>query len=471
VAPQSRILRVAASFLNVGCASLATFAAGVVAVRTLPVAVLGDYSVFASGFFLVTVVVTQLVHQPVEVQVLPYPRSERPQALRVSLPLGVGAGAVVGTVVAAISLLLLGPSPDRLMLAASTAALCVVSPTQDALRRMFYLAAAPSRAALLSTVHLAVTLLALGAGVVGGLPAALIPFGGLIVANVVSALIGLALVRRQVADRQGLRLDLRRVLASGGWLAYSGALFHLGGVMAALVVNRVAGPEAVGYAEAARIVAQPIVVLSFGISAILEPAAMEAIAEADVARARRYGPMLASAVIAAGVISLLLVGLPWSGNPLPAILPLAYQLEHLVPVTILATTMVNCNYVANGQLAAGGRHKAMAVTATLGNVSRLAAGLAAGSLGATAIPAGLALQGLVRSIGSRIVLRNLYRALTPRQPLLSPASGGRLSVRGTRSQDLPAPPPTGRLLPVGPVATVGPVRGRPVLAAVEDVAQ
>lgn len=411
---RSRFLRLSASFLDVGCASLATFAAGIAAVRTLPAAVLGDYSVFAASFFLVTVVITQLVHQPVEVQVLTSPRLERPRVLRISLPLGMAAGVVVGALVASLSLLLLGPSPEGLALAATTAALCVVSPTQDALRRMFYLAGTPPRAAIVSTVHLAVTLLTLVAGAVSGLEPALVPFGGLIVANIVSGLVGLTLVRAEISQPGGPEIDLRRVFRAGGWLAYSGSLFHLGGVAAALVVNRVAGPAAVGYAEAARTVAQPIVVLSFGVSAMLKPAAMEAIVEGNIARARRYGPIFAGAVISAGVVYLLLTGVPWAGNPLPSLLPLAYEIEYLVPVTILATTLVSCNYVANGQLAAGGRHKAMALIATLGNIPRLGVALAAGSLGAIAIPAGLALHGLVRSIGSRVVLRKLYKEFKPR---------------------------------------------------------
>jgi len=408
---RSRVLKLSASLLDVGCASLATFAAGIVAVRTLPPAVLGDYAVFASSFFLVTVVVTQLVHQPVEVQILPFPRSERPQALRVSLPLGLAAGAVIGTVVASISLLLVGSSPEGLTLAATTAGLCVVSPTQDALRRMFYMAGTPARAATVSVVHLAVTLLTLGAGAVAGLRPALLPFGGLIVANIVSGLVGVAMVRSEVAEREGLRLNLRHIFRSGGWLAYSGSLFHLGGLMAAIVVNWLAGPAAVGYAEAARTVAQPINVLAFGVLAVLKPGSMEAIAQADVARARRYGPVFAGAVVSAGMLYLLLTGFPWAGNPLPALLPLAYEIEYLVPVTILATTLVSCNYVAHGQLAAGGRHKGLALMATLGNIPRLGVALAAGTLGAIAIPAGLALHGMVRSIGSRFLLRAMYQEL------------------------------------------------------------
>lgn len=411
---RSRVLRLSAGLLDVGCASLATFAAGIVAVRTLPAAVLGDYSAFASSFFLVAVIITQLVHQPVEVQVLPYPRGERPQALRVSLPLGMAVGAVIGTVVAAISLLLVGPGPEGLTLAATTAALCAVSPTQDALRRMFYMAGTPPRAAMVSVVHLAVTILALVVGSLAEVPPALLPFGGLIVANVVSTLVGVAMVRRQVVDPNRLRLDLRRVFRSGGWLAYSASLFHLAAVIAAVVVNRVAGPAAVGYAEAARTVAQPINVLSFGVLSVLKPGSMEAIAQGNVARARRYGPVFAGAVASAGAVYLLVTGFPWAGNPLPALLPLAYEIEYLVPATILATTLVSCNYVAHGQLAAGGRHKALSLIATLGTIPRLGVALASGSLGAMAIPAGLAAHGLVRSIGSRILLRGMYRELRPR---------------------------------------------------------
>jgi O-antigen/teichoic acid export membrane protein len=76
------------------------------------------------------------------------------------------------------------------------------------------------------------------------------------------------------------------LMRSGRWLLAIEAITAGATFLASVIVTRLDTPEALGYAEAARIVGQPIFVLAVGLSAVLNPRAMEAGASRDRTAAR-----------------------------------------------------------------------------------------------------------------------------------------------------------------------------------------
>src|SRR5215210_6370062 len=102
-----------------------------------------------------------------------------------------------------------------------------------------------------------------------------IPFGALAFANVLSLTFGLVAAGRMTKPVQS-PVSFRSVMRSGRWLLLVGLLPTGSAFLAAVLVSRFSSTETLGYAEAARVLGQPILVLALGISASLGPRSMEA---------------------------------------------------------------------------------------------------------------------------------------------------------------------------------------------------
>jgi hypothetical protein len=108
-------------------------------------------------------------------------------------------------------------------------------------------------------------------------------------------------------------------MRSGRWLLAIEAITARATFLASVIVSRLDTPQALGYAEAARIVGQPIFVLAVGLSAVLNPRAMEAGAYRDRAAARRQAPRPAARRGRTAVRRS--HDCPWWGNPLARLVP------------------------------------------------------------------------------------------------------------------------------------------------------
>lgn len=207
---------------------------------------------------------------------------------------------------------------------------------------------------------------------------------------------------------------------SGRWLllvevATSGALF-----LSSTIITRLAGAEALGYAESARIVAQPLYVLTIGLSASLWPRSMEAAAGRSREAARRIARLTAAVMLVAGVLYGTVTVVPWWGNPLGTLIPQAYAIEGLVGLSVLGFMVVGLSFPPRTELIGAGLEKPLARVAVLAGVLQCAASFAALWMGAFARPLGVTLFATVLVLGCWRQLRMLYGA-----PALVPGAGSR----------------------------------------------
>jgi O-antigen/teichoic acid export membrane protein len=399
-----------AGLLDSATASLATFVVGVFAARTLEASVLGAYALAYGAIFLVGMIPTNLIFTPIEVEVVKRPRDQRLgyllHGLRVGFPLALlCALGVAAWVFFAPSNL--DPAAIR-ALTITSIAVAFASPLQDHVRRMLHTGGASGRAALVSSVQLVVAVGALVLGHLAEIPTAWLPFGALAAANMASLTVGaLTAVGTSTSETfEGLRFpDLVR---SGSWLVGSGSLAPLSGFIASAMVANLASAEALGHAEAARIVAQPVWVLAVGLSAVLGPRSIEAAQKRDHRAARHVSRIFSIALALLGFASVLWFGFAWVGNPFYQLVPVAYAVSGLVVFTILAELPRAWAFPFRSEVLGGGRERDLLAVEGGGALFKLAAGGGAPFVGAFAIPLGLLGMGFVRLVSCAAIARSIY---------------------------------------------------------------
>jgi O-antigen/teichoic acid export membrane protein len=387
-----------AGVVDAGCNSLATLVMGVYAARALAGPDLGAYALFFSAYVLAVVVPMQFVLVPAEIAALRVPGLERLAVLRQAGRVGV-AVALLAACGAALAAAAVATAPAGLLvaLAVTTAVSGVAAPLQDHLRRVLHLGGLSWHAALVSVllcVAMGAALLLLEAvGVAPGWR----PFGALALANVGSGAVGVVLIRRHLRLGTLPRLRIAGLARSGRWLvlvevATAGAMF-----VASALVNRLAGAEALGDAEAARIVAQPIFVLAQGLIAVLGPRLMEAGADRDRAHARVVSRSFVALLAAAGVLYGAITLVPWWGNPIGVLVPQAYDVAWLVGATVIATALFGLPFTVRGELVGAGWERRIFRAALAAAVVQCLAALTAAvdRVGPFARPLSLALFSVV----------------------------------------------------------------------------
>ncbi len=154
---------------------------------------------------------------------------------------------------------------------------------------MLHLSGASRIAALVSSVQfVAVAMAILVCKIAGVLSTWWVPLGALAFANLTSLSVG---VRHASRSESGPAtpavLRPEEIRRSGRWLALLGLLDAGTIFVVAAVVAKVAGAAALGYAEAARIAANPVMVLAWGLSAVLGPRSVRAGQERNAEQARQ----------------------------------------------------------------------------------------------------------------------------------------------------------------------------------------
>jgi hypothetical protein len=177
----------------------------------------------------------------------------------------------------------------------------------------------------------------------------------------------------------------------------------------AAVVLRIAGAAALGYAEAARIAANPVMVLAWGLSAVLGPRSVRAGRELNAEQARHISRTFAGILAAVGAASLALFTADWGGNPMAWLLPNAYVLPGLAGFSILA-------YLANGfgypfwwELLGGRLERSIAKAEIRASVVRTLLAGSAEFTHAYAVPLSLFGFGVARLVGFHRVRMVMYR--------------------------------------------------------------
>lgn len=405
---------IGAGLFDSGCASLATFAVGLYAARVFDPAILGAYALTFAAFTLASNMASQLVFVPCEVKSVSLRRRQRLTLLRRSLWIGVPITLLASLSVWAWLLFAESGTPYDVVVAltVSAVACAIVSPIQDHVRRMLHLGDASWAAAAVSGLQLA-GILALAAGAIASeIPAVWIPFGALAGANFLSLCLGLHLGwrMRDQATSPSIELPLIEALRSGRWLLSAVLLASGANFVAAGLVTQLASAAALGYAEAARICAQPIWVFVIGLRAVLGPRSMEAARGRDRARARRISQGFAWVVSVIGLGYATVTATEWWGNPLPELIPNAYVIPWLVLIWTLANIITGYQSSLRAELLGAGREAGIAMAETWASMARTLVSATAWWTGSLAMPAGFLVGAVVRWRGFRLRARRYYES-------------------------------------------------------------
>ena len=261
-------------------------------------------------------------------------------------------------------------------------------------------------------------------GTTAGVPLAWLPFGALVLANAISMVVGLWVVRRQLREAVPERLQFRELSKRGFWFVLNGAAPAVAGFLAAVAIAWLASPEDLGYAESARIVAQPVLVFAGGLTAVLAPRAMRAGLDRDGMQSRSTSRLYTALLLGGAAAYLLVVGWDWALNPVVQIVPSAYVLTGLVALTAVANTVAATTFLQGDELAGAGRERSLAAIAGVSSLFLLGGGLTAGFTGAYARSIGLIAGSSARFAIQRVALRRVYRDPAPTEATSSPSSRG-----------------------------------------------
>jgi hypothetical protein len=362
--------------------------------------------VIFSAFLVGSLLPGEIVYTPIQVSMISLAARERMGGIVHSLGKGIPP-ALLGTVFVLVAGGLIwwrsDPSAD-IELALTGILLTVISPMQDHLRRGFHIAERSWVAAAMSGAQLVAVALALLIMRSAAVDPAWAPLGSLVIANTISLSVGLLLSQRAWSVYPTSPI----VSVSGRWLAASSITAYGGTLVASVIMTLVAGPEIVGFAEAARVAAQPVLVVTTGVAAAMASRHLRAAAESDREAAMHVNRSFLLVVAVAGITYLFLAGFAWSLNPLFALMPSAYQITFLVPITILSNLVLSVTSPLRDQLIASNMEVQMAKIDFASLVIPAVVAATAGVTGAFARPYGIIGQNVFRTFRYRSVWRTAF---------------------------------------------------------------
>lgn len=411
-----------AGLLDAALASLASFIVTFYAARSLSSAELGTYALFFNAFIMAAVVSTQLLFSPAEIASLRYRGRRRLGLLEQSLRLGylpaIGA-AVVGTLAAVAGSV--GASGAVVAPLTATCVLCAaVSPVQDHVRRLLHFAGVSWRAAAMSVVQFVTVIASLLLLTRLRVPTPWLPFGALLIANVVSLSLGLILA----VDRHNYepleRMAVRDLFRSGRWLVLVGLTPPVAWFLSGVLLTHLVGAATLGFVEAARVVSMPVFVLTMGLSAVLAPRLMEAAAERRADRARRTSRPFRIMIVVSAVGYLLAVGFRWRFNPLLNVLPAAYVVQGVVALMIVGQALQGVTLPSRAELTGAGWVEVLFRLGVIASALVCLVTATAHVTGVFAAPLGLVVQGIVGLWLLDRARQRIYRA--PERPAAAAAA-------------------------------------------------
>ncbi len=404
-----------AGVLDAGLASLATFIAGLAGVNLLADRPRGVYGVFFVAFMLAAIVPQYLVYIPAEVMAVAVPREERLHGILQNLRIAAipTLSGVLAVAAAAITTRSQADGATIQALSVTVMLVLALSPAQDHLRRLLHIAERSWQAAIVSGFQVVVVAAAVGAMMWRHVPVVWVPFGALAAANAVSITVALLFVASELSVPAPLGRGLRSLARSGKWLLTQALVPSIAGFIAAALITTLAGAEAYGFAEAARVVAQPILVLGTGLTAVLGPKAMAAAMDRDRVLARRLNRRFVLIVGAAGLAYLAIVGWVWPGNPMAYIVPPAYVVRGLVAVTIVGAIASGGLFLFINELIGARKEIALTVVTLISSPLVVAVAATSAVTGAFSRPLGLMVDDVARYIGYLRTLDGHYRGSDP----------------------------------------------------------
>ncbi len=178
--------------------------------------------------------------------------------------------------------------------------------------------------------------------------------------------------------------------------------------IASALVTRLAGPEYLGYAEAARTVSQPVIVLGLGLLRVLGPRSVEAGLSQSAEWGRRNARMYRLLLFGGTALYMALVGWDWALNPFAHLVPSAYVMPGLVLLTAAGNALNSSVFPERAELWGGGKAPVVAVIESTTSFLTVAVAATAGWTLAYARPLGRLFQGVGNVIAYRRQLGRMY---------------------------------------------------------------
>lgn len=401
---------VSGGVIDTACAALANFVTAAYAVRTLYPAYLGIYAFWMAAYRLATTVPAQFVYVPSEIESLALQGNDR---LRV-MP-GSFERALVPTLSSTLGIAMvafrLTPSTEQspLPLAVTAALASLVTAGQEHLRRVFHLAGHPYRASIVSFTCLLTAGLALVFNEALSDDPSWVPLGALALAYALSGFVGWLMAMHLQSAGDPVEVPWHRMQASGRPLLVAGMAPLIAGFATAALIGRMAGPAALGFAEAARVISRPVFVVVLGVGNGLRPRSMEAGRIRDYFSARRTSRRLQLLVLFATFAYLLGAGAAFPWNPFPLLFPTAYEVPWLVTLTVIAAGLDGVALPYRYELLGSHLERLYARVELLGSGLRTAIASASPWLQSFAMPIGLMALAMLRLIGYRRGLAEAYK--------------------------------------------------------------
>jgi hypothetical protein len=398
--------------VDAGFASLGSFAAGLAAVNLLSDTDLGVYAVFFAAFIVGTTFPHNLVYLPSQIYAVGRPMSEKLLNIGRVSSTGLVFSMLGSTTILAAAVATAAHTSTTVTVALTVTAVLnlVVSATQDNLRRMLHIGGLHWSAASMSIVQFVAVVIVVVTMMNTSIPEAWIPFGSLICANIVSSTLGLVRAGGLGRWTAPPGLKARVLVRSGRWLLTqalipTGALF-----LAATVITSLAGAAAMGHAEAARVVAQPVLVFATGLTAVLGPRVMGSAMSGDEAGGRVMLRRFGLLTVVVGILYLGFAGWATPWNPMQLLVPPAYTVTGLVAATIVANIAFGWLFLRVEELMGAGREFDLVKVSLVGSPLLVAAAFTAGLTGAFARPLGLLVDAGARFLPYRHYREKVYRS-------------------------------------------------------------
>ena len=398
--------------MDAGFAAAATFAVGIYAARFLAVDQLGIYALFFASFVLATKIPRQLVLIPAEIRAI----EREPQGLgrlalmRPAMRLAIVPAAVAGPLGGLAGALLATPASTHVVvpLAVTMAACGILQPLETHVRRMLHIAGVSWRAPIASGSQLAGVVLSLIWMSAAGLPALWIPFGSFAIGLLISIAVGLFIERRLSTSGATSDIDFSSIVRSGSQLVVVDLLPSLAAFLGAAIVLRMAGPEVLGFTEAARVASRPVGVFAVGLHAPLAPRAVDAAIQRNRAMGLRITRLFTVLLATVGLAYIAYAGWDWPGNVMAVLVPKAYAIEGLVAVAIIASVAQFISEPLASQMLGAKQEPSLIRIEAIGNLVRIGFAFAAPTLLSFALPCGTIGLGTVRRIGRSRATRRIY---------------------------------------------------------------
>ncbi len=431
-------VRVSAGVVDAGLSSLQGFAVGLAAVTMLDPASLGVYAVFYAACQLAMALPSELVLIPAELAAVSLPEQKRLVVLPRSLRVGVLPALLAGllTLIAVPVTAGVTSTTTLLALAIPTVVAATLGPPEEHIRRMLHLEGRSLAAVAAATAML----VASGVVIVGlaltPIDRVWIPQTALAAGNLASLITGLLLARSGFIGRvAGIDLRLRALIRTGRWMLVQGAVPMVSLFAASALVTRLAGPEFLGYAEAARTVSQPVIVLGLGLLRVLGPRSVEAGLTHSVEWGRRNARMYRRLLFGGTALYMALVGWDWSLNPFTYLVPSAYVMPGLVLLTAVGNALNSSVFPERAELWGGGRAPAVAAIESITSLLTVALAATAGWTLAYARPLGRLFQGVGNVVAYHRQLGKMYRQVDGRRTAEEETEDGRRKAEVARLLD------------------------------------